>query len=331
MTVITALTDPNELPNQSQDQQAFDSKMGKYFADLPLRAQQENALAAGLDVIAAGGAYTLSYVFDTATADTDPGAGKLRLNNATQQSATGIRSSTTSNGANVASILDVFDDSTSVVKGSIKLTKRLDASKWLTFNLTAVATPAGYRNITVVCTGYSGANPFAKDDALLLTFTRTGDKGDTGALNTQPIIYVRDEKASGTGAGAYLGGWAVRTLNTVKANTIGAGASLASNRVTLPAGTYEYVGSAPAYNCLQHQARLYNVTAAAVIDPGTSEYSSTVDTRPGRSILRGTFSLSASSSIEIQHAMADGGGQYGYQASRGVNEVYAELFIKKVS
>lgn len=78
-------------------------------------------------------------------------------------------------------MLDTFDDSTGTVKGSIRLVKASDATKWLTFNVTAVASPSGYRNITVTNTGSSAANPFLDTDAILLCFDRAGDAGTAGA------------------------------------------------------------------------------------------------------------------------------------------------------
>jgi len=50
----------------------------------------------------------------------------------------------------------------------------------LLFNLTAVASPSGYRNITVAIVGSSGSNPFTNADGILLTFTRVGDQGTAG-------------------------------------------------------------------------------------------------------------------------------------------------------
>ena len=44
-------------------------------------------------------------------------------------------------------MLGTFDDSTNTVKGAISLFKTPDPTKWLEFNITALATPSGYRNI----------------------------------------------------------------------------------------------------------------------------------------------------------------------------------------
>ncbi|MBD8540943.1 hypothetical protein IFU00_01450 [Oxalobacteraceae sp. CFBP 8761] len=185
MTPITALTDPARLPNQLQDQQTFDAN-NAYMIDMyPERARQENALAgemmdmvAQMAVIAAGGAFAIPYMFDATTTDADPGAGKLRLSSTTQSAATVMRLDLTSAGQDYTTLIDTFDDSSSAVKGSIRLVKQGDITKWMTFNLTALATPSGYRNLTVVCTDSSTTSPFANGDALMLSFQRTGDKGD---------------------------------------------------------------------------------------------------------------------------------------------------------
>lgn len=131
----------------------------------------------GIGAIAAGGAYAIPYIFDSTTTDADPGAGKLRLSSATQNAATVMRLDLTPAGQDYTGLIDTFDDSTSPVKGAIRLVKQGDITKWMTFNLTGMATPTGYRNLSVVCTDSSAASPFANGDALMLSFQRTGDKG----------------------------------------------------------------------------------------------------------------------------------------------------------
>jgi len=185
MTPITALTDPNQLPNQLQDQQTFDANMASMVDMFPERARQENGLAAEMmdmlaqaSVIAAGGAFAIPYIFDTSTIDGDPGPGKLRLSHIPHNASTFMRLDLTSAGQDYTTLIDTFDDSTSAVKGSIRLVKQGDITKWMTFNLTAMASPSGYRNLSVVCTDSSVASPFSNGDALMLSFQRTGDKGD---------------------------------------------------------------------------------------------------------------------------------------------------------
>lgn len=142
---------------------------------------EANAMAAQMTAAATGGGFTIGYVFSTTTTDADPGAGMLRLDNATQNLATTIRADIFDLGnTDWSSVLATFGASTSVVKGQIRLSKMSDGTKWLAFNLTAITTPTGYRNITVANVGSSATSPFADGDYIMLTFTRTGDKGDQG-------------------------------------------------------------------------------------------------------------------------------------------------------
>ena len=197
--MVSKFTDPSELPHRSQPKPEFDRKMGNYFRDLPGYIAELHALADGVgaavnrvNALAAGGAYALPYIFETATADAAPTAGRLRLSTATQNAATVMRIDLFAAGQDVRAQIATFAAATSVVKGAIKLVKQGDASKWMTFNLTGVATPAGYRNLSVVCTDSSSASPFANGDALMLFFQRTGDKGDdaVGALQLLSSVTV---------------------------------------------------------------------------------------------------------------------------------------------
>ena len=192
--MITALTDPNQLPNQLQDQQTFDANMAHVIDMLPERARQENELAANMGMFAAGGAYAFPYVFDSSTADADPGAGKLRLGSATQNAATVMRIDLQAvGGADLTNVLADLRAATSSVKGSIRVVKMTDPSKWLIFDVTAVALPTGYRNLTVNwrATGGGSASPFANGDALMVFIDRNGDSGTvpgaTELLATIPV------------------------------------------------------------------------------------------------------------------------------------------------
>lgn len=117
-------------------------------------------------------------------------------------------------------------------------------------------------------------------------------------LTPNQLIHVVDEKASGNDGGTFTSGaWQTRTLNTAKVNTI-SGASLASNQVTLPAGTYWADARAPAYNVGQHHLRLYNNTTAAELLQGMPHTAGAVS---NHSELQGQFTLAAQSVLELQH------------------------------
>lgn len=153
--------------------------------DLNTWAGQANALAAGLNAIATGSALAIPLTFSTTTTDSDPGNGIVRLNQATQNTATVIRTDLIGNdGSTWTDVIALFDDSTSTVKGFITLVDVADATKWLVFSVASLATPSGYVNITVACVASSTANPFTNGASLALKFTRNGDKGDQGLPGT---------------------------------------------------------------------------------------------------------------------------------------------------
>jgi hypothetical protein len=134
----------------------------------------------------------IRYTFSTTTADSDPGPGVLRLNNATQNLATVVRMDLTDvNATDVTATLDGLDDSTSTIKGYLKVTHAQNPVKWILFAISAVASPSGYRNVTVAPVNWSSANPFVDGDPVSVAFTRTGDKGDVGPAWTGGSIANR--------------------------------------------------------------------------------------------------------------------------------------------
>jgi len=170
-----------EGPDPANDTpQSFSQKAAAMVLAQRAMVPQINQAVAEMNSLQAGGAYALPYIFDTATADADPGAGKLRLSSATQSASTVMRLDLTAGGQDYTTLIDTMDGSTSTIKGSIRLVKQGDLSKWMTFDVTARAAPSGYRNLTVVCTDSSSASPFAAGDALMLFFQRNGDRGETG-------------------------------------------------------------------------------------------------------------------------------------------------------
>lgn len=180
------LTAPPTAPSSSSPS-TFEARADALVAWFATFVSEANILAAAMDAAAAGGVFSLGYTFSTTTTDADPGAGYLRLNNATQNAATVLRVDLTDlSGNDQTNALDLFNDSTSAICGFIKLFKFSDPTKYLIFSVTSVASPSGYRNVTGACVAYSAASPFSNGDQIELEFTRTGDKGDTGA--TGPAV-----------------------------------------------------------------------------------------------------------------------------------------------
>lgn len=150
--------------------------------------------------------------------------------------------------------------------------------------------------------------------------------------NNQVLIVV-DEKASGTGGGTFTqGAWRTRDLNTVRANSID-GASLSSNQVTLPAGTYQIVAYMPAYTVWQHKGRLRNITDSADTIIGSSEACHAGGLTSTASILMGQFTITAQKTFELQHYCAVTATDVGFGGPSGIAsmvEVYTQAVLKKI-
>lgn len=155
-----------------------------------------------------------------------------------------------------------------------------------------------------------------------------------GGGGTREVLIVEDERTNGTGGGnpANNTDYLTRTLNTIRKNTI-TGASVTSNVITLPAGTYYIEASAPAYRVTRHKARFRNTTANTTTILGTTERSGDLaQATMSRSFIRGEFTIAASTNFELQHRvdsvpLTNG---FGFATFFGDAEIYSSVFIEKV-
>lgn len=148
-----------------------------------------------------------------------------------------------------------------------------------------------------------------------------------------PDYIVVDQKASGSagGNGGSANAWVVRDLNTENRNVI-TGASLASNVVTLPAGTYYAEWSSPAYGTAA-LSRLWNSTDSSLIGYGTTINVNGV-TVNGTSIGSAYFVLPATKNVRVEIACSNvaAASRLGAAASiTGAAEIYTTLNIWKVA
>lgn len=156
----------------------------------------------------------------------------------------------------------------------------------------------------------------------------------SGLSVTNNYLYVRDERTSGTSGGSTTSGaTAARPLNTVVVNTI-SGASLSSNQVTLPAGTYYIKGSGPANIAGQHKLRLRNVTDSTYVLEGPSNYSGVGTAgviQQTLATITGQITIAGTKVFELRHYVINGDTNgFGLAISQGT-EVYGELEIWKVA
>jgi hypothetical protein len=334
---ITKFLDPAQMPARTQDQQKFDNMMAAFMQDLPVAFGQINATEAGMNSIAAGGAYAIPQVFNTAYAGNHNGGHALMTlspqNTATSMALDGIDVAGKDWGAMLASIGGV----TSATKAWLRMYKQNDPTKFLAFRVTSLSYYGTYGDMVLVPSGASGANPFAHGDAIVLLFTPNGDKGDTGPAGSQltNILHVREEYAYNTAGPALSSSGSNRAFNTVVANTI-TNASLGANIVTLPAGTYDFYGWAVAACSAQgHRAMLRNVTASNTsIIWGNSEYNNSGSSMSMKSILQGRFTLSVQSQLTLVDFVSNSGQLGGLSSGTGTgspNEVYSEMIFRKVA
>lgn len=138
------------------------------------------------------------------------------------------------------------------------------------------------------------------------------------------VLNVQRRAASSASAGQSVPQNAQTTvaLDTVVTNTI-TGASLASNAVTLPAGSYEVEFSVPA--ALGVKVSLYNNTAAAVAVQGSVSSSS------GTAIIRGAFVLAVTSSLMVRAYTSSSATTVGAGLDDGNFNVGANLYIKRLA
>jgi len=142
----------------------------------------------------------------------------------------------------------------------------------------------------------------------------------------------RDEKTSGTDGGTFTSGaWRTRDLNVTQYNGIGS-ASLSSNQISLPAGTYLIEAAAPANRVDQHQLRVQNITDTSTSILGQNVWCYGVNLVSNMARVSGVFTIAATKTFELQHrgATTRSGDGFGLAAGWGT-EVYASITIAKVA
>ena len=168
-----------------------------------------------------------------------------------------------------------------------------------------------------------------KDANVTLAKLAPDAMGDFG----HKLLHIQDQKGTGTAGGTFTAGaWRTRDLNTVLTNEIPS-ATLVSNQISLPAGTYFIIASAPAFRTNNHKAKLRNITDGADILIGLSEFSTTTGDQamtPSRVI--GRFTIAGTKVLELQHqsAMTQALNGFGAFAGFAVIEVYSDVAIWKV-
>lgn len=154
--------------------------------------------------------------------------------------------------------------------------------------------------------------------------------GSANRPTTAPDVIANETVASGTNGGTFTSGaYRQRNLNTLVRNNVGA--TLASNQITLTAGTYYAEWSAPAWECAAHKTRLQNITDASTIALGSAEENNTGTAFVTRSRGSAYFTITSSKVIELEHRCGTTANTtgFGVPCSFGDNEIYSEIRLWK--
>jgi hypothetical protein len=160
----------------------------------------------------------------------------------------------------------------------------------------------------------------------VLSFSSVSDNFST------KLFHVRDEKANLSSGGSSSAGVQTRVLNTVVTNQI-SGASLSSNQITLPVGTYYIDASAPCNKGSPHKAYLYNITDSSDAVVGLNAYTDPSDNVQTSSHVYGRFTIAGTKVFELKHwidtAKVTNG--LGVDTNAGNICIFANVMIWKVA
>lgn len=157
---------------------------------------------------------------------------------------------------------------------------------------------------TVATDWDSDTDPGDVDEALDQLAERVDDlEGAAGGGLYSAYICVQDQKAQNTYSGTFTAGaWRTRDLNTEVADT-GSHASVASNQITLAAGTYYCSIRCPCTDVGGNHAKLYDTTGAAdlVVGQNCQAGDNSASNEMHYAFISGRFTLSEQSVLEVQH------------------------------
>jgi hypothetical protein len=178
------------------------------------------------------GAGGIDMLWDADTTDADSGAGKVWLNNGTLASVSVVYiDDVDSNGVNINTLVDTFDDSTtSALRGTIKITQKGTPATYAIYHVTGAVTSAStYSKVAVAHVVSNGT--FTDGDPIYLEFVRSGNQGigglsmtwettttdtdqgagkcfvDNATLSSATVFYMDDVDANGADVNAYVDTW----------------------------------------------------------------------------------------------------------------------------
>lgn len=147
-----------------------------------------------------------------------------------------------------------------------------------------------------------------------------------------PYVKVSNTQTSGTHGGTSTSGsWLSCILNT-KDNDTGGIATLTSNKVTLPSGTYKVIGMQSFDSPGTSQIRIYNATDSAILLNGFSCTEPGTNNHKLPNVVSGQFTIASSKDIVMQYQVGNGVSVTGLgEAVNFGTEVYATVEFTKIA
>ena len=177
-------------------------------------------------------------------------------------------------------------------------------------------------------------NTIRSTDILSTTVFSVSNIPTLSYSNITPYPYVKcsNTQTSGTqGGSATTGSWQTYPLNTKDFDT-GSIATLTSNTISLPSGTYAVRATIVFYETDFSQARVYNSTDSSILLSGSVVEPGSTTNATDASDICGQFTISATKNIIIQYQVGAHSGttDLGRAASYG-SEVYGQIEFTKVA
>ncbi len=156
----------------------------------------------------------------------------------------------------------------------------------------------------------------------------------SGGAVVNPYLKYYHKTASGVSAGTFTSGsWQTRPLTDEVQDTHNLG-SLASNVITLAAGTYKVWASCQGYRVDVHKSRLYNVTDAAVEIYGSTQFGQDVATAgevQSDSVIIGVIVLAAQKDLRLEHRCSTTKTSSGMGVGGGFDDnIFAQIEFEQI-
>ena len=130
------------------------------------------------------GGVTVEYLMDTTSYTmSDPGSGYVRLNGGLAGAGYLAIDNNDINATDISSYLQTIDDSTSTIKGHVKISLKNNPAVFALYAINSMVDQTGWFQLNITNLGYAGT--ITDESDVLVTFARTGDVGAQGTQGIQ--------------------------------------------------------------------------------------------------------------------------------------------------